>query len=430
MEQTNQNSNTKNPYDLTFDSVITEILNVLPLHLDSVVLSGLYLVEQYYAKVKRFSYVNTKDKIEIFVFGSEQTILEKVNQIVNSLHTIKKFGSLSFIENSEKKIIRLKFAKLTNFIMVNCYDCANANELLNRFETANEMMYWTPATGLVINPFAKMSFEINQVMRNFKFKGDIPNQKLFNLKTIGFELTEYIKDTLFVPNDNLSVSQWVNNGWYVEFTQEIFTKRINETNIKKFIIYQENPQVDYTNYLGKFDISSLKMSRTVNKLIPYSKNKSVNHNMILLRGWVSQVIKMPGCVYLSFFVSDNEIAYKLVQVFNFYKRSLESHETYVPVIDTSFFTENKLEPLYKLSRNTLDISKNLLDYSKEKNLGLLCKLFNTTDIYDTRARIFGKSGRVDCHDIPSNTPMYMWVSFFSENPHLNILTTDVKLIVI
>jgi len=141
------------------------------------------------------------------VFGTEQTILDKVYQIAKCLETIENLGSLTFIEKTNTKLIRFKFENSKKIINVICCDCANVNELMNSFETANEMMYWTPEIGLVISPFAKMSFEMNQVMSNFKFKGDISNQNLYNLKTVGFELTDYIKNNLFVSNRYIFV--WV-----------------------------------------------------------------------------------------------------------------------------------------------------------------------------------------------------------------------------
>lgn len=131
MEQVFQNLNIVNSYDLSFDPVVSQILNVLPLHPDSVVFSGLYLIEQYYIKYKESSRVNTQDKIDIFVFGTEQVIVDKIYQIVKCLQTLENLGALTFIDEFIQTLICFKFENSKKIINVICYDCSNVNELMN-----------------------------------------------------------------------------------------------------------------------------------------------------------------------------------------------------------------------------------------------------------------------------------------------------------
>ena len=95
-------------------------------------------------------------------------------------------------------------------------------------------------------------------MSNFKFKGNISNQNLYNLKTVGFELTEYIKNNLFVSNNYISPTRWLTCGWYTKYQWDNFTKSINTTTIKNYI-QPGKTDPGYTNFSGDFDADSIRI---------------------------------------------------------------------------------------------------------------------------------------------------------------------------
>ncbi len=494
----NKNHVTTNLFnDLAYDDQTFQILKAIKLDSRSAVFAGLFLLELYYNKIHNLSFENdTKNMsngknlyeyhkpnpLTIFVFGLEQNIIEFVDKITAQLKKINIFGQMKmYIEKKsinwiEKKFICFKWPNYSRTIKIWCVNCKNSSELMEYLDSGNEMMYWAHNTGLVISPFAKIGIETNQVVPNVKNLNQIPNQKLFELKLIGFEIGNYIKSLGFVrgvePKFNLIDKE----------KEEILIGEINMTNIEAFLVDCKN--TDQNNWTELDDHNQkLELLHWIGeKYLIHPKNKW-NNSSIIFNGIFKQVLISKRDIYIVMTIPDIEVANKIKNIVKFCfdncsknnfktnysclidSKYLKSGQKYLSLqsykftneknkckdgdfcpCGTTFAKPNVLTSLDGTVLKHANISDNTMldNYSEESNMVILCKLNTHINILDATNKnvlnnekykdyeYYHNSMQFDVNtiitSIPTNTILNVWSVFGfykcpSNNPTVTLNAT-------
>ncbi len=379
-------TNSQSLNDLEFDDQTIQILNHIQLNSQSTVLSGLFLLELYYNKTYgkplATKHICKPNPLNICVFGTEENIIESTNKIIEQIDKINNFGSMCFEikKINQLRIINYVIEKYSRQINIYCFDCKDPNELMEFFDSGNEMIYWAHDTGLVVSPYAKFGMKLNQVVPNKTCK-DIPNQKLYELKLIGFDISNYINSTCFV-----------NSIGPVAFPQNIlssnnFYKKLDEKMIKFHIITKDEfKKPSFTDLDSSNEQLIFNYISCISKFIMYPMNKATDYNSIVLTGLFKQVIQLDYGICVVLAILDSDFANKLKNIikkcvdYSNYK-NLNLVETFL--VDSNYLKE---EDKYLLKPNN-QIFKQLKNYSNEDQLIIACILNNNLGIVDTNNKL-------------------------------------------
>lgn len=387
--------------ELPFDEQTLEILKTVKTNSNSVVFSGLFLLELYYNKTNNLK-LNLqpikRNPIDLFVFGTPKTIINSVYTIIEQIQNVKQTGPMRIYEYkndsvqtiySPHKFIQIQLTGFVRPVNIYCVSCKNSTGLMDMFESSNEMMFWAHDTGLVISLWAKMGMETNQVVPSYKNNISISSQKLFELKSIGFDISNYVKSTGFTKPLFPVLKHSRTDG------DIFFDDNLDEVKIKSYMIELNNKTSQWTD-LDNGDIKLSLSKNIIDNYLIHPQNKTMDHCGLILYGKFNQVFsvdvkigngKINKQVYIVLTIEDDEIASKLKNITKFYVDTIrQTHqgniETYI--VNTNYLNSNEKY----LSYQPNGITEKLNNYMDSPNMVIVCKLHPSTYIVNTVSNRF------------------------------------------
>ncbi len=397
MEQAQITSNKPSTPAIKFDYWTEEILQLLPIDANSLIFSGDLLFKLYLnTQIPDLNLVNSDsfEFIDLYLFGSGENKIKIVENIINILQTI--FEQHVIAGASDANQINIIIQGVPRIIRLANTNLSNISEIFNSSPFAHMSMYWSNQ-GLWISPFAKYSFETNQVLPN-------PNAK--------FRAT--LNDLVAVRKTNMQINQYISEFPMVEITKSN-PKEKTITEIKKFYVQQKNLQcrddvfklINYCGLrqvpLGNYDFLSqilynlspqknenfLDNFSNQNYLVNYEKSSSSsftrgifsegNLNKIILDVHVEDCYKFGVNNTYFYFLSINnpDMADKFKQMVQFCLSDLENSRTCI--LDSAALDDNA-RAIFNVANSTpsfahLDVTTNIEEcVSKCKQLDKLCFL--------------------------------------------------------
>ncbi len=422
--------------ELPFDPITLKVLAGIKLDSKSAVFSGLNLLETYYRKLHKNKQQPKKSMIiNLYLFGTVQTMLESFNKLLDDLTKSKKFGSSIVYDMVADEYTQVPYNHIEIFLQglkaivkISFVDCRTALEVLNLFESGNEMMYWAHDTGLVVTPFAKIGMETNQVVPNFKDLLEISNQTLIELKKIGFDISNYVKSAGFVKNNELD------HGIVYE---KLFLNLNDEFSVEKYLVSIAKYKNCTFTQLNE-PPSKLNLTHRQRIYLPHPENKSHEHNCLILTGQIKQLVKVEDDVYIIFGISDEQIATNILDMIRFCCNNSCTNNIDV----TCIINSNYLKPEDKcLSRHWKYLPNELYKlYEKDNSLCIICEFDSTIEITNTKTNTnfinykLNKSGDEKCifkniNNI-GNSIVNVWCNFYvdTDNYKNGALCGEIRLI--
>lgn len=380
------------PNELEFDEQTGKILKAIQLDSKSTVFAGLYLLELYYNKTYgkplATKYIGKPKPIEIYVFGSNQTLIESINKLIEQLQKIKDFGQMQIrtkssgfcndkhfiIVKGNPDIISFSWENFNREIDVWSINCKNTTELMGFFESGNEMLYWAHDTGLVSSPFCKIAMETKQIVPNVKNCKTISNQKIFELICIGLDPHDYISSSGFVHQLCPQIDETRNYG-------KILCEEINESTIENYVI-----EIANTNHQSWTELDELEQKLTVTNFLiddlVHPINKSSEYNCLMFTGIFKQTFVVKGNIYVVLAIPDNQVANKFKNIVKFCFERFQTTYVNDSPIKTWIVDSNYLKPDEKYLSYWSGY-EHLHDYSHESNMVICCELQKNIKIVDT-----------------------------------------------
>ncbi len=399
------------------------ILDYIPLDINSAVLAGTFPLEIYYSKLHNKPLTNANFKIiQIYLFGSAEKILENINKIFTNLE--KAYGNSTDKSNinviarsasfhSDLYFIDFEFVSLLKIVRVYWAKYKNVEQLIDSFGSANEMCYWTNETGFVSSQFCKIACLLNQIVENPRHNQMVPADTLLELKTIGFNLSQYVK-TNWLCNDwpikpkpaSYSTKYERKYGNFKWHNQETISD-FNLDRINNSIELEPNEKPNFT----QFDDLTFRSESYFVESFRLKFIKPNGYSNIVLCGKIKKITKEKANII--FFISDNTIAKKLIQVLTYASKEVYPDK---PVNQSCLINTGFLTPEEKSLFNVDNQSKKIPDYSKESKVGIVCgsHLTQFEDDYRVHYTNLNKCTKKGVHQMPLDTELTIWLDVRTE----------------
>ncbi len=358
MEQSQNPSNKPVTPELKFDYWTWEILDIMPLDVNSLVFSGDLLIKTYLNSTRPESKIidtNGFEFIDLYLFGSGEEKIKKVEKIVNMLQTI--FDQHIIAGASGSGVIHIIIQGVPRMVRLFNIKSPNLSDIFNSNPFAHSEMYWSNQ-GLHLSPFAKYSLDSNQVLPNPNARFRAGLSELKAVKELGFEITSYIAEFPMIDTNGQKTStrgqgeikQFYNQHRNLQFRDDVF-KLINFCKLVQIPLYNYE-FLNNTVYLvpnGKNE-NFLENSSNANFDIGYGKNPnsanflkgifwSENLNKIIMDVQVEDYYKYNSTYFYFLSINNSEVADKFKEMVLFCMQDLENSRTCI--IDSEALDPNE-----------------------------------------------------------------------------------------
>ncbi len=358
MEQSQITSNKPVTSELKFDYWTWEILEIMPLDVNSLVFSGDLLVKTYLNSIRPESNPvdsNGFEFIDLYLFGPDEEKIKQVEKIVNMLQTI--FDQHIIAGASGSGVIHIIIQGVPRMVRLFNIKSSNLSNIFNSSSFAHSVMYWSNQ-GLYLSPFAKYSLDINQVLPNpdARFRAGLSELKA--VKELGFEITSYIAEFPIIDINTIKtntrgqgeITNFYNQQKNLQFRDDVF-KLINFCKLAQIPLYNYEflNNTVYTIPTGKNE-NFLENSSSTNFNINYGKNphnvsftkgifNSGNLNKIIMNVHVEDYYKYSSTYFYFLSINNSEVADKFKEMILFCLQDLENSRSCI--IDSEALEPNE-----------------------------------------------------------------------------------------
>ena len=201
MEQIEPTVITQQTPSIKFDTWTDEIIQLMPLDINSLVFSGNLLYKSYLNSIGKTDDTNKNpnqlDYIDLYLLGSVETKLKKIENIVFLLETVFEqninAGAADFLNNT----LYLMIQGVPRMIRL-----IKPADIFSNFKFAHELMYWSDQ-GLYISPFAKLSIGLGQALANPSVRCKVYFHELNEVKKNGLSISSYIEEFPMVDTSDI-----------------------------------------------------------------------------------------------------------------------------------------------------------------------------------------------------------------------------------
>ncbi len=399
--------------ELEFDDQTAKIFKEVHLDSKSTVFAGLFLLELYYNKTYNkpldSKYINEPNPIDIFVFGSEETIISTVYKIIEQLQQIKDFGPMKIYNcYAIKQYLKITWKQHLRPVTIVCSNCKNPLELLQFFESGNEMIYWAHDTGLVVSPYSKIGMKTNQVVPNFN-NSIISNQQLLFLKVIGFDISDYAKSISFIKRVDVNCIF----ASASKFRQpDFFNYDLSKLTLNYYLFSIEHvKKKPFTSIDQELNLS------LSNESIIKPANKPHSENTFIITGIFKQLIKIDFRIIIILIIPDDDTAKLIKKIVSLCHDIKDIQQTCI--LDSNYL---KPEEKYLAKPGNKIFNQLVCDFSNENNLVIACEISTNLKIIDSIGKSvlyswpgYGSDTIPQLIDIinaiPTNTKLNIWFHF-------------------
>ncbi len=204
---------------LDLDELTYGIIGLIPLDINSMIFSGGLLFDGYWNKNfntgSNTPYDPTQLKdIDLFLFGPTDKVRENILTVVEIIK--KKYGKSNVHVGLDRSVISIIIIGIPRIVQLICTGKYTANEVIEDFDLAHVMLYWSNA-GLYVSPFALVSMGLRQILPNPKAKKTAKFSRLIKYNSRGLGLGKYIEEYQFIRVDKGKIfksKQWIRNYEY------------------------------------------------------------------------------------------------------------------------------------------------------------------------------------------------------------------------
>ncbi len=233
--------------DLDLDEITWGLINILPLDINSMILTGGILFDAIWYKnfnSNTAKYNNNQFKdIDLFLFGSEEKKKYNIIKVIDNI--INKYGIDNVWAGYLDTIINITIVGIPRCVQIICTNKNTADEIINDFDLAHVMMYLSNA-GLYVSPFALVSMELKHILPNPRSRAIAKFSRLKKYHERGLSMSKYISEYPMISLDfkkicdNEKIVQIYSksnnfkkniNSYYANFNK-LFNR--NNINIKKY----------------------------------------------------------------------------------------------------------------------------------------------------------------------------------------------------
>ncbi len=350
------------------------LIKLIPYDSNFVVLAGLFLLEIYYKKFYNIPHTNHRFKdIQVYLFGSKEQIQKNFNQIVKNIESV--YGP---IKNKGENFVEYRvkvsdyynyykeyyFANYKKTLQIYFVDCKSVTDLINIMESANEMCYWTNNSGFKLSIYTHLACVNNQVMVNPQTNKIIYSETLYWLKTIGFNLDQYLKSHMFINDYPIAEYEARARRW---------PKLNGPNNTEIDFEYISRDLIDPFSYEKNF-VSFNNLNLHFKKF--YDNEHFIcnnnNYRYIIVQGQIKEIkYSITGNANnLIFLISDNDVANKFIEILNFCAKKLSNESKIKSYLVNTNFLKNNESKIY----NQHYIYPN--KYFDDNKLGIVCEFNN------------------------------------------------------
>jgi hypothetical protein len=420
MEQSQTTSN-KNSLSIKFDYWTEEILQLMPLDVNSLVFSGDLLVKSYLNSTQTESKLiddNEFEYIDLYLFGPVDNKIKIMEKIINILQII--FEQHIIAGASGSGVIHIIIQGVPRMVRLFNIKSSNPSDMFNSNPFAHSVMYWSNQ-GLYLSPFAKYSLNTNQVLPNPDARFRAGLHELKAVKELGFGISSYIAEfpmiNIYRPKLNTRGLSEIKNFYTkqknLEFRDDVF-KLINFCNLHQISLYNYEflNNIVYVLPNGKNE-NFLEYSSSDCFDIYYGENphnasfiKGIfnfeNLNKIIMDVHVEDCYKYGSTYFYFLSITNSDVAEKFKEMVQFCLHDLENPRSCI--IDSKalnlnekniFNVENSLPVISDVSLGIKDCAIKCSNLNKlcfmaiydkeiyvEQDVSILFTLYNLKKFYD------------------------------------------------
>ncbi len=195
--------------DLSLDELTYGIIGLIPLDINSMIFSGGLVFDAYWNKNFNINVNTTYDPtqlkdIDLFLFGPTNKVRENILTVVDIIK--KKYGKANVHVGLDRSVITIIIIGIPRIVQLICTGKHTANEVIEDFDLAHVMLYWSNA-GLYVSPFALVSMGLRQILPNPKAKKTAKFSRLIKYNSRGLGLEKYIDEFQFIRVDKSKIFQ-------------------------------------------------------------------------------------------------------------------------------------------------------------------------------------------------------------------------------
>lgn len=199
-------ANTQPTQTIKFDYWTEELIQLMPLDINSLVFSGNLLFKSYLNYMGQTVDTNKNpdklDYIDLYLLGSVETKLRKIENIVYLLETVFEQHINAGASDSLNNTLYIMIQGIPRIIRLINTNSTKPADIFYNFKFAHELMYWSEQ-GLYISPFAKLSIGLGQALANPSVRCRAHLHELNEVKTNGLSINSYIEEFPMVDTGDI-----------------------------------------------------------------------------------------------------------------------------------------------------------------------------------------------------------------------------------